>query len=129
MGEFRRNSLMRALLGGLLVGLALSVSGLTPLLWVFGFWMSGGLLLLVLVPITLVIALRQRALREALSLAVGTVIGLCPGLWFYARRTADFWLEFGFPLMIGFAIALSVAPLYVGAMRRWTKSRSALPAV
>ena len=129
MGEFRRNSLVRALLGGLLLGLALSVSGLTPLLWVFGFWLSGGLLFFILVPLTLVITLRQRALREALSLAVGTALGLCPGLWFFARRTEDLWLNVAFPLMIGFAIALSVAPLYVGAMRRWTKSGSALPAV
>jgi hypothetical protein len=129
MGEFQRNSLVRALLGGLLSGLALSVSGLTPLLWVFGFWLSGGLLFFILLPLTLVISLRQRALREALTLAVGTVLGLCPGLWFFARRAEDPWLNVAFPLMIGFAIALSVAPLYVGAMRRWTKSGSALPAV
>jgi hypothetical protein len=129
MGEFRRNALVRALLGGLLLGLALSISGLTPLLWVFGFRLSGGLLLFVLLPLTLVMTLRQRALREALSLAVGTSLGLCPGLWLFARRSAEFWLNFAFPLMIGFVLALSVAPLYVSAMRRWAKSGSALPTV
>jgi len=107
----------------------LSATGLTPLLSVFGFWMGGGLLLLILVPIALVILLRQRALREGLSLALGMVLGLGPGLWFYARETADFWLELGFPLAIGCAIALTIAPVYVVAIRRWTRLCSARSAV
>lgn len=103
------------------MGGVLSAIGLAPLLTVFGFWMGGGLLLLILVPIALVILFRQRALREGLSLAVGTVIGLGPGLWFYARETAEFWLELGFPLAIGCALALTVAPLYVVVVRRRTR--------
>ena len=111
--------LRRAVLVGALVGLAWSASGLVPILSVFGFWMSGVLLLLVTTPLALWYAIaRQHAGPHAIALSAAFVVGLVPGAWRGAAGLKAFWGELLFPLAVGALLALTLAPLYVRVAKR-----------
>lgn len=108
-----------AAIAGALAGAAWSASGLVSLLSFFGFWMSGGLVLLVTAPLaTWYTMARQRAARHAIVLATAFVVGLAPGAWREAWGLQEFRGELLFPLLIGALLALTLAPFYVRVARQ-----------
>jgi hypothetical protein len=101
-----------AIASSFLIGLAFSASKLVSLFSFFGFWMGAMWIL----PITTTVAVwfsarRHHSLRATLLFGTAFVLGLAPGAYTYAASLKAFQSEFLFPLIIGGAVAITLAPL------------------
>jgi hypothetical protein len=111
-----------ALVLGLTAGAAISLTGTVQFLSVIGFWLGAMWIVVPLAFFAAAYAWRsQEAPGSVITLAAGTAAGLLPGAIREGQGLPAY--EVWFPILIGVAVAICIAPVYIRAYRRLAQHR------